>query len=327
MTKYHFALAGLAAWVGCATPTASIEQDILTTDDTDLAAECAGILDYANTAPQSALEAFLPAQTATAVVARRTQTPFVSIADLSSVSGIAQGRLEQITAAARTAGLIDATCAGVYDELSVSADDRAAILAFVNTATRERLKAALRFHPGTLSDALIAARPFATLEALAGFNGIGPVSFRALRNAAIDGPFDQLATAVNALPHHEVEILTDFDVYRAVSAVSARLTSLTCFGIDPEFVAEFGGEYRANLADSAEVTASVRGHVEFANRFHQLTIDPEPGLADLAALTAGGSFEGCYLSYAPDPWSGVNRAFFNNVDTGFRVLSELRWSE
>lgn len=325
MTKYHYALAGLA-WIGCATPTASLEQGILTTDDTDVAAECAGILEYANTAPQPALEAFLPVATASAVVARRTQAPFVSIADLSSVSGIAQGRLEQITSAARGADFIDADCAGVYDELAVSADDRGAILAFVNTASSERLTAALRFRPDTVAPALIAARPFTTLEALAGANGVGPATFRALRDAAIDGPFDELVNAVNAL-HRDVTIVTDFDPYRSLFEGSGHLTSMTCFGLDPDFVAEYGGVDRPNLADGAEVVQSVRGHVGWANRFHQLTIDPEIGLADLAAQTAGGTFQGCYTSFAPDPWSGVNRAFFVNIDTGYRVLSETRWSE
>jgi hypothetical protein len=51
------------------------------------------------------------------------------------------------------------------------------------------------------------------------------------------------------------------------------------------------------------------------------------GLANLDARTAGRSFKGCYISYANDPWSGNNLAFFVDTVTGFSVMAETYWSE
>ena len=331
MTKLMslFAVVGLGLGIGCATPvTSEIEHEILTTGDTDVPADCGGILDYANQASLAALDAFLPADVANAIIARRTLSPFVSLADLSSVQGIAQARLELITAAARSASYIDADCAGVYEELAVSADDSGAILTFANTASSERITAALRFKPDTVAPLLIAARPFTTLQQLVDVYGIGPASFRAIRDAAIVGPFDLLVTAVNAL-HTEVELRTDFDPYAAMFGqdVSGQLGLETCFGMDPTAVAQAGGTLRPNLADGAEVNAAVTNAVNYANRYHTLTIDPAPGLADLAAQTAGQSFYGCYGEYVPNPWCGMNLAFFVNTQTGYRIRIDSGWCE
>jgi len=43
--------------------------------------------------------------------------------------------------------------------------------------------------------------------------------------------------------------------------------------------------------------------------------------------TMARHFEGCYISYANDPWSGNNLAFFVDTVSGFSVLTETYWSE
>ena len=78
-----------------------------------------------------------------AIVARRTVTPFVDLADLSSVSGVAQARLVQIAGRARTLGFIGPSCLGVYEEHAVSTSDRDAMLTFVNGASEFTLRNAV----------------------------------------------------------------------------------------------------------------------------------------------------------------------------------------
>jgi len=317
----------LAMAAGCAEPvaTSGIASAVATTGDTDLAADCAGVLDFVNQASLATLDASLPSNVASAIVARRASAPFVSIADVSSVSGVAEARLQQIGEAARANGYIGASCAGVYEELAVSADDRAAMLSFVNTAATEAVIDALRSAEAeTIGPALVAARPFASLEQLAALSGIGPASFRGIRDAAVIGPFDQLAAAVNATPT-VVTIRTGFEPIEALFPEAYNLrTEPICFGMPADIVAEAGGVMRPNLATGAEVLDTVTRAVASAGR---LPISSAPGLADLQAQVAGQSFYGCQLGYAPDPWCGINRSFFVNTVTGYRVLVETGWCE
>jgi len=305
--------------------TSAIEGTVLTTGDSDVAADCAGVLDFVNQASPATLDAYLPSNVASAVVARRTRSPFVSIADLSSVSGIAAARLQQIGEAARTTGYIGAACAGVYEELAVSADDRAAILTFVNTADTEAVINSLRSSQAeTVGPALVAARPFGSLEQVAAFSGIGPSSFRGIRDAAVIGPFDQLVTAVNATPT-AVTLSTGFDPIEALyPQVYGRSTAPECFGMPADIVAQAGGTLRPNLADGAEVMAAVTSAVAQAG---SLPFSSAPGLADLSAQVAGQSFYGCSMSYEPNPWCGLDRSFFVNTVTGYRVFVETGWCE
>jgi DNA uptake protein ComE-like DNA-binding protein len=320
-----FACLALAAGCTGAPATSEVESNVLTTGDTDVPADCAGVLDFVNQATLATLDAYLPSNVASAIVARRASAPFASIADLSSVSGVAAARLQQIGEAARTTGYIAAACAGVYEELAVSADDRAAILTFVNTADTEAVINALRSSQAeTIGPALVAARPFTTLDQLAALSGIGPSSFRGIRDAAVNGPFDQLVTAVNATPT-AVTLSTGFDPIEALyPQVYGRSTAPICFGMPADIVAQAGGSMRPDLADAAEVMATVSSAVAQAG---SLPFSSAPGLADLSAQVAGQSFYGCSMSYEPNPWCGLDRAFFVNTVTGYRVFVETGWCE
>jgi len=318
----------LALSAGCASDLASAEE-ALTRDDVDVAPECAGILDHVNHESFEVLDAYLPRDVVTRVVARRAEVPFVSLADILTVPGIGPARLDHIAAGARRAGRIDASCVGVFDQLAVSVEDQAAILSFVNGANEIALRAAVPF-PGVVPR-LLAQRPFTTLTALAGTRGIGPAAFRSLRNAAVDdalpGPFEILVDAVNAA-QDDVQLETRFD-WRALldeRDAPAPLAHATCFGIDPDLLPA-GVTVRDHLADGAEMRERITNHVEWADQRGDLGIDPAAGLADLSARTQGRSFFGCYLRYTPDPWSGIDRDFFVDTASGFGVFAELRWSE
>lgn len=316
----------LAACAADAPELGTAAGNLLTTDDTDLAVECTGIVTYINWASYSELDYYLPSNLATAIVNRRNVTPFVDIADISSVSGIAQARLEQITGRAYTFDFIDADCAGVYEELAVSYDDRAAILAYVNTASQATLEDVVRFEKHTVAPLIVSSRPFTNLTQLADLYGIGPSTFRALRDAAIESPFDELAGRVNDA-EQDVIIRTDFDWFATLYEQPGQPTHLTCFGLASSIVVDdLGGTLRGTLADDEEVYDHVAGTVDYADRYDEVG-DATAGLADLAAQVDGQSFFGCYLSFAPDPWSGINRAFFVNTVTGYRVYTETRWSE
>jgi DNA uptake protein ComE-like DNA-binding protein len=318
----------LLALAGCAVEepaTSTVTGEVKTIDDTDLATECQGILGYINWAPYAELDYYLPVNLANAILARRAVRPFVDLADISSVSGIAQARLAQITGRAYTLDFIDADCSGVYEEIAVSHDDRAAILAYVNTASSAALEDVVRADKHTVVPAIIAARPFTSLQPLVDIPGIATSTFRALRDAAIVSPFDALANRVNAA-HVDVTVRTDFDWFATLYEQPGYPTHLTCFGISASIINELGGALRPNLADGAEVLAEATNAISYANRYGGVG-DATAGLAHLAAQVGGETFFGCYLNFAPDPWSGINRAFFVNTVTGYRVFTEIRWSE
>lgn len=322
----HLTLALLCA--GCAADPAALASttsDLLTTDDTDVAVECEGIISYINWASYDELEYYLPNSVTLAILDRRAVTPFVDLADISSVSGIAQARLVQITGRAYTFDFIDADCAGVYEELAVSYDDRAAILAYVNSASQAALEDVVRFEKHTVAPLIVAARPITSLQQLVDIYGIGPSTFRALRDAAIESPFDELAGRASATGE-DVTIRTDFDWFATLYQQPGQPTHATCFGIAPSIVDDIYGAVRPTLADGDEVLDDVSGAIAIADRFGEVG-DATAGLADLAAQVDGQSFFGCYLNFAPDPWSGINRAFFVNTVTGYRVFTETRWSE
>jgi DNA uptake protein ComE-like DNA-binding protein len=330
MHRQSFLAAMPALLVACGPELASNEsQSLLTTPDRDVAPECQGILDYASTATAAQLDAFLPTAVADAIVAGRAGAPYAQLAALLAVPGVGPARAHAITSAARDAGLVGEACAGIVEELALSTEDEAALVDFANTATDDDLRAE-GIAERTIT-ALIAGRPFAAAGAIAAVRGVGPDTFRALRDggvaAASPGPFDVLADAVNDAGT-DVALRTRFD-WRAILAdqdSAGRLTSATCFGIDEDLLIP-GTTVRPDLATSAEVVAAITSAVRWADRGGGIGIDTGPGLADLAARTDGRTFAGCYLRYEPDPWSGVNRQFFVDTAGSFQVFSDLRWSE
>jgi hypothetical protein len=317
-------IVGLGLVAGCATETTSAIEGLAVTQG-DVAPACAGILGYVADAPLAGLDSYLPSNVAAAIVARRAQDSFDSLAELSAVAGIGPARLEQIGAAARAAGWIDDACAGVYEELALSAEEAAHILAFVDQASESQL-ATVAGANGQVVPQLLAGRPFATVRDLANARYVGPATLRALRDASTDGPLELLAADVSA-NGRDVELATVFGWYQILVDEPGYPAGITCFGIDEALVASLGGEVRPALADSAEVVAEVASAVSYADRFGDLTLDPADGIADLAARTDGHSFAGCYLRYHPDPWSGINRAFFFDPDSSVRVFVETRWAE
>ena len=306
-------------------PDTSTEDLASTIADTDLAPECAGILTYVNGAQLAELDGYLPSTVADAIILRRATRPFSDLADLSSVSGVAQARLDQITARARTLGFINATCAGVYEELAVSQSDQAAILAYANSATEAALWDVVRFEPDTVAPLLIARRPIASLQYLADTYGVGPSTFRSLRDAAVIDPFDELVIRVNAA-NAEASIKTAFNWYSVASDQPGQQGGMVCFGVPSDLVTSYGGQLRQNLADAAEVVAASTSAVQYADRYHHVG-DATAGLAHLAAQAAGHLFFGCYIDFQPNPWCGYSRSFFVNKDTGARVLNETYWCE
>ena len=312
---------------GCTSPgDPATKRTALTSTDVDLAPECQGILNHANNATFAELDAYLPSNVASNIVGQRTVAPFVTLADLLAVDQVGDYRLTQIHQAALAGHWIGADCVGIFDRLAVSADDEQAMVALVNTISSTELHDLL---PNAWNGAtnLLNLRPFSHVQNIANTSGIAQVSLRAIRNAAtLSRPFEQLATAVNAL-NSDATLLRHFDWYTIVHERGQyRLNGLTCFGIDPSRLPS-GTEIRSNLANAAEVLGEAQGTVSFANRSHQLTIDPAIGLSNLERLVAGRTFFGCYMSYSNDPWSGNNLAFFVDPTSGMGVLTETRWSE
>jgi DNA uptake protein ComE-like DNA-binding protein len=324
---------GGAFTTACTSPDQGLDLDTraqaLAIEDTDVDVECEGILWYINWANYDELAYYLPNSLAIAILDRRDLAPFTSIADLSSVPGIAQGRLVQITGRAYTLDTIDADCACMYEEQAVSYVNKGKILNFVNNASEDTLQNAVP-HNVDVAPSIIAGRPYTSLQQLVDRPQVGIASFRAIRNAAVDGPWEELMAAVNAIPGYTgVDLTMDFYWLAKLHGQSqpGQLASATCFGIDEDIVDDFGGTIRPTLADDDEVIDVVTDAIEYADNFNQLALDQTAGLADFAAWANGRTFFGCYLQYEPDPWSGVNRAIFVDTETDIGVLVDLTWAE
>lgn len=298
----------------------------LTETDVDVAPECQGIITFANVASFETLDVYLPSDVATNLVAQRAVSPFVSLADVSAVRLVGATRLVQLEGGARAEGFIGSSCVGILDDLAISTDDAAAMVALVNSLSSTEMHDIL---PDAWNGAvnLLNLRPFTSAQAISSTSGIGPVSFRNLRNAAtLSRPLEQLAAAVNA-GYNGARMARHFDWYQLLGSGAYQLNGMECFGIDPDILPN-GTVIRPTLADAAEVRAEVASTVSYANRNGRIPSSTvAAGLANLDALTAGRAFKGCYISYANDPWSGNNLAFFVDTENGFSVMSETYWSE
>lgn len=312
------AISALVLGACAAEPALSTQASAVTIDDTDLAPECEGILDHVHTATLAELDAYLPSDVASAIVAAR---PFADIADLSAVPGIAQGRLWHIAERARALGFIGSSCAGIYEELAVSASDAAAILAYANTASEAELWDVVRTEPDTVAPLLVSRRPHGSLQYLVDTYGVGPSTFRSLRDAAVEDPFDELAGRVNDLGYQS-EIRTAFNWYAVAGEQPGQQSGMLCFGVPWELVNSHGGQMRSNLATPQEVYDQVAFTVSYSGVGNSAA-----GLAHLAAQLAGKTFLGCYIEFQPNPWCGYTHAFFVSKETSYRVFTQTYWCE
>jgi hypothetical protein len=306
------------------------QQAPLTETDVDVAPECQGLLTFVNVAPYATLDAYLPSDVATNLVTRRATAPFVSLADISSVRLVGPARLAQIETGARTEGFLASGCVGIQDDLAISTDDEAAMVALVNSISSTELHDLL---PDAWNGAanLLGTRPFTSAQGISNTWGIGSVSFRAIRNAAtLSQPLEQLIDAVNGLPQpswNGVNLARHFDWYQLAWTSHYWYSGMECFGIDAEDLPQ-GTSIRPNLATATEVYNEVANTVAYGDQNGQIPASVvQAGLANLSARIAGRSFKGCYIRYANDPWSGNNQAFFIDTATGFAVMTETFWSE
>jgi hypothetical protein len=305
-------------------------QAPLTGTDVDVAPECQGIITFVNVASFETLDAYLPSDVVHNLVTQRASSPFVTLADVASVRLVGPARLEQIEGGARTEGFIGPSCVGILDDVAVSTDDAAEMVGLVNTLSSTELHDILPYAWNGATN-LLNLRPFTSAQGISGTAGIGAVSFRNLRNAAtLSQPLEGLIAAVNAQHqgNYGATMARHFDWYQFVTdRYYYQLSGMECFGIDPAILPN-GTSIRANLATAAEVRADVAGAVSYANRYGQIPSSVVAnGLANLDARIAGRSFKGCYISYANDPWSGNNLAFFVDTVSGFSVLTDTYWSE
>lgn len=341
MRRLGSTLLALSVFAGCggieaetapeAAPSVAQQQaPVLTQTNVDVAEDCSGILQFANTASYQVLDGILPSNVVTNIVNRRATAQFTSLADLSSVPLVGPTRLKQLEGGARRLEYIDAACVGIIDGLAISRDDQTAIVALVNSIDDSELHDVL---PNAWNGAvnLLGHRPFTTAQQIADTAGIGDVSFRNIRNAAtLSRPLEALFAAVNAIPNNGsggVTTLRHFDWWKIATASHGYGDDKECFGLEPKSVPRYA-RIRPNLADSAEVIAAVERSITGVNG--DVTISApvlKAGRDNLAALTAGRSFKGCILSYGDDPWSHHNVSIFVDTTTGFSVLAETWWAE
>ncbi|AKJ02959.1 hypothetical protein ATI61_113150 [Archangium gephyra] len=307
------------------------QQSPLTTTDVDVSPECQGILQFANTASYATLDAYLPSDVVSNLVARRAVSPFVSLADISSVRLVGAARLEQLTAGARAQGFIGSSCVGVLDGLAVSTDDAAAIVSLVNSIHDSELHDVL---PDAWNGAanLLSLRPFTSVQAISNVAGIGDVSLRNIRNSAtLSRPLEALIDAANTLGyqgHGGAYMARHFDWWQEVTTNGRyNYGGLECFGLEPSSVPA-GATVRPYLADAAEVRAEFLDTLAYANQNNQIPSSViSAGLANLDERITGRSFKGCYFGYANDPWSGHSVAIFVDTVNGFSLMTDTYWAE
>ncbi|KFA88418.1 lipoprotein [Archangium violaceum] len=305
------------------------QQAALTTTDVDVSPECQGILQFANTASYATLDAYLPSDVVSNLVARRAISPFVSLADISSVRLVGPTRLDQLAAGARAKGYLPSSCIGILDGLALSTDDAAAIVSLVNSIHDSELHDVL---PDAWNGAvnLLNQRPFTSVQAIANVAGIGDVSLRNIRNSAtLSRPLEALITAANAVGdrgHGGAYMARHFDWWQEVTGNgSYNYSAPVCFGLEPTSVPS-GATVRPYLADAAEVRAEFLSTLNYADPYQQLP-QRAAGLANLEERITGRTFKGCYYGYANDPWSGHSVAIFVDTQNGFSLLTGTYWAE
>ncbi|WP_223641251.1 helix-hairpin-helix domain-containing protein [Corallococcus sp. EGB] len=320
---------------GSTTPSAEQQQQapLLTTTNVDVATECTGILEFANTASYTLLDRYLPSNVVTNIVNRRATAPFTSLADLSSVPLVGPARLKQLEGGARTLDFIDADCVGIMDGIAISHDDQDAIVALVNSISDSELHDVL---PNAWNGAvnLLNARnahPFTTAQQIADTAGIGDVSFRNIRNSAtLSRPLEALFAAINAVSSngdYGATALRHFDWWNIAIQDHHYRDSKECFGLEPSSV-PYGATIRPNLATAAEVRAAVESAYHYARGETKIPdAVRDAGLANLDALTQGRSFKGCILTYENDPWSRNTVHIYVDTTNGFSVMTETWWAE
>jgi hypothetical protein len=267
------------------------------------------------------------------LVTRRTTAPFATLAEVASVPLVGAARLAQIEGGARAEGYIDATCAGIRDQLAVSADDEDAMLELVNSVSSTELHDVLPYAWNGATN-LLNLRPFTSTQGIANTAGIGTVSFRNLRNAAtLSRPLEHLIEEVNATPlpnRQRADMARHFDWHSIVwdSTYLHYLQGMECFGIEPSRLPQ-EASIRSNLANAAEVRDRVESAVEWGNREGHISSSVvNAGMANLDALIAGRTFKGCHLSWSEwRYWGMTDISFFVDTESGFSVLVETSWSE
>ncbi|MCP3144568.1 hypothetical protein [Pyxidicoccus xibeiensis] len=339
MRRLGSALLSASLWVGCgplesepASTPLERQDSPLTTSDVDVAPECQGIITFVNAASFQTLDAYLPSDVASNLVARRSTAPFVTLAEVSAVNDVGPVRLTQLEGGARALGYITSSCVGILDELALSTDDAAAMVSLVNTASANALYAILPYAWNGATN-LINLRPFTSIQGISNVSGIGAVSLRNLRNAATQGySLEVLVAAVNAVPESlwTVKMDLSFDVEDVMAGEhgSERNTSGVCFGIDPSTFPSGSWTNRPALATATEVRDYVSSAVSTASRNNQIPSQVvTDGQADLDARIAGRTFKGCHLSYSTGPWSGIQVHFFVDTASDFRILTVQHWVE
>lgn len=299
----------------------------------DIADECGGLLTYINTASYAALDAYLPSNVASGIVAQR---PFTSIAGILEVNQLADTRLQQIYSAAVTAGFIGASCDGIYDQHAISVGQTAKLLEVANEASFDELHDGIfgsLINRYTVVSNLIAGRTFTTAAQVAATSQVGTAGFHLLRNAAIlRNPFEQVVAEANATAASEdwyarFDLHFDWRALVADAGSSNHVVNMQCYGIPQELVPQ-GATYSAlptigeDLLETAQQALNmpnVTGHVDEALA--------AAAFYDLAYRTEFESFIGCRWVVEPDPWSWDHIRLFIDDSTGASYLFEIHYEE
>lgn len=235
--------------------------------------EAAAVIWGVNHAPASRLRDMLDARAADGLVAAR---PFTTVAQMGPVPYVGASALDRLRREAKTWQAAmqhqpPVSLGGTFD--GITFDDALATqaLAIANGATREQLLA--HGVASAPASALIAARPFSTLAAVAAVGGVGTVTMKALADYAASGTFGAQPLDVAAL-RAQLQALTQ-DLWFP-SETDARLLFVAAPGLGTAPISErairelLSTQHDALLpqvmwVDPAMVPLSTRTHVEQRN--------------------------------------------------------------
>jgi len=168
--------------------------------------EAATVVWGVNTEAAAVLDRLLDARAAKALVAAR---PFTSVTQMGAAAYVGPTALERLRRQAKawwTARQGAASLAGTFDGVAFDETLAPQALAIANGATRAQL-----LSHGVASapaSALIAARPFSTLAAVAAVTGVGPATMQLLATWARSGTFGAAPLDLAQL-RSQLETLTD----------------------------------------------------------------------------------------------------------------------
>lgn len=248
---------------------------------------------------------------------------FDTVAEVDDVRYVGPRTLEILTAWVNDNGWVATgdDLVSWFDGVPFTAIEAEATLRFVNGATADRLDHDLGLDSRAVAS-ILDAQPVPSIGQLADLYYVGQTALQTLKGTAMAMPGatcddSVLGDSFSDLADTGIEVSRSFTWQKQIDELQHAydVFSQSCFGIDAQHIVS-GGEHSADLRPAEEVVTqflALGGSSEASD--------------ELRCQLEQRQVFGCHLSYAPDPWSGVDEWFYVTDDGQYEILFRAAWSE